>query len=1038
MNVDYNSKRVSEVIRTDAMSVQKEDFLAVHTPFRNLRYHLQGNNTDNITDEESFLIKEIVGKSDDHNLIVVKGNTGSGKSHLIRWLKEKYILEVEASNEAVLFIERQQNSLQGALMQIIDSGLFGERNTDNLKKLIQSSQFLDMEGLNLRVIHEFAQAADLAHREEETIPLERKHLRKVHDFLVDEVVRESLAIGGGAVERICNRLNPINKMERQEEAPQFTVNDFTFCTQKKRDMKRRGSSSNAVELAEDLSDRRKGEELRGKLASFLNTLLETVVENVSQLSTGDLKQIFLSLRQELRVQGRNLTIFIEDITAFSGLDRALMDVLITEHRGTEEKEKYCRLTSVVGMTEDFYQTQLRDNYRERITCLVLSNDALINHEQDVLEMSARYINAIYQPLDKLKEWLDDTDGDETKLPLIQLPSDHLWGTYQLDDRLFPLYPFNQQIILRIYDSLDNKSPRTFLRALAGMLNFYHSSATSNQGFPPPINEFVATYDIPQLQSGHEQQVLTQGGEHGNRLLTLLRGWGDGTAFSREVDGQRTVGGLVEDVFYSFSLLFITGIPKDRQPVDIPVKGNKPNLLGKNKSPKHGKETKDERTDVRDQAFQKRRSELEKWENGDKLVSFRQLRDDMLGFIVDSIDWENEGVPLVLVDAAFGNVEKLSIEGQTGRALSGYQIIRNKTNRYALEAIAAWRTLGNGSWGFPDAPNHLNNLLLWLNDSKADIIMAVSSPPDSDNNIKWEFQRWALAADFYRQAVLGNLHPIDRNALEEMPDWLYKQLFATEKLPGLNNARSKFWAQLAKNMQQIVGTEHHGLMLKLFNLVQGGYKDNIIVWFFDAATAIEILELLNKEDMAWDQFQDQPPGRNEIWYRSLSLLMDFKKRLPAAVKVEIERLQKIQEVLGQLIEQDDDEAQIDENVTGYVEFIKKMREELNESYKPEDFSLMLSGEFKAADIIKFREQLALIDQQNMVDKVLLLSEDPSILLQPILRELKNADKLLQAREEKYLQRTEDMKANNEADDLGLRLKNELDSYYSNLKGLYEGV
>ena len=647
MRVDYDSKRVSEVIRNDIMSAQKEDFLAVHTPFRNLRYSLQGNKNEKTLDDRSFLIKELLGKRHDHNLIVIRGDTGSGKSHLIRWLKEKYILEVDAGSEAILFIERHQNSLQSTLMQIINSGLFGDRNTDDLKKLAQSRQSLDMEGLNLRVIHEFAQAADLAYREDETLPLERKYLRKVHDFLVDEVVRESLAISGGAVERICNRLNPINKMERQEKAPQFTADDFAFCADKKHEMKRKGSSSNAVELAEDLSDRKRGKDLRVKLAEFLNTLLETVVENVSQLSTGDLKQIFLSLRQELKAQGRNLTIFVEDITAFSGLDRALMDVLITEHRGTEEKEKYCRLVSIVGITEDFYQSQLRDNYRERITCLVLTNDALFNQEQDVLEMSARYINAIYQPSDNLKKWLEDKDGDETELPLAQLPPEHFWGTYRLDDdRLFPLYPFNQQLILRIYDSLDNKSPRIFLRALAEILNNYHSSATANQSFPPPINEFVATYDIPQLQSGHEQQVLTQGGEHGNRLLTLLRGWGDGTAFSQVTNGKRTVGGLVEEVFAAFSLPFIEGNPEDSKPVGAPIKLGKPNLPNENKVPKRREETKYEGRDSQTEAFNKLRVNW-KSENGDKLVSFRQLRDDMLGFIVDSIDWENEGVPLVL-------------------------------------------------------------------------------------------------------------------------------------------------------------------------------------------------------------------------------------------------------------------------------------------------------------------------------------------------------------------------------------------------------
>ena len=77
MRVDYDSKRVSEVIRNDIMSAQKEDFLAVHTPFRNLRYSLQGNKNEKTLDDRSFLIKELLGKRHDHNLIVIRGDTGS-------------------------------------------------------------------------------------------------------------------------------------------------------------------------------------------------------------------------------------------------------------------------------------------------------------------------------------------------------------------------------------------------------------------------------------------------------------------------------------------------------------------------------------------------------------------------------------------------------------------------------------------------------------------------------------------------------------------------------------------------------------------------------------------------------------------------------------------------------------------------------------------------------------------------------------------------------------------------------------------------
>ena len=134
---------------------------------------------------------------------------------------------------------------------------------------------------------------------------------------------------------------------------------------------------------------------------------------------------------------------------------------------------------------------------------------------------------------------------------------------------------------------------------------------------------------------------------------------------------------------------------------------------------------------------------------------------------------------------------------------------------------------------------------------------------------------------------------------------------------------------------------------------------------------------------------------------------------------------------------EDEARVDDNITGCVEFIKKMRR-TKQKVTNRGISVDDGGEFKAADIIKFREQLALIDQQNTVDLLLLLSEDPSITVQPLLRELKNTDKLLQEWEEKYLQGIENMKANNETDDLGKRLKNEMDSYYSNLQGLYGEV
>src|SRR5690606_34959143 len=106
--------------------------------------------------------------------------------------------------------------------------------------------------------------------------------------------------------------------------------------------------------------------LRQQLATYLNQLLEFAISQTTALTGDDLKNMFHDLRRELRKQGRALVLFIEDITAFTGLDAGLIDVLVTQHTG-ETNSHFCRLISVIGITDDFYATRFPDNLRERIT-----------------------------------------------------------------------------------------------------------------------------------------------------------------------------------------------------------------------------------------------------------------------------------------------------------------------------------------------------------------------------------------------------------------------------------------------------------------------------------------------------------------------------------------------------------------------------------------------------------------------------------------------------------------------------------------------
>ena len=64
------------------------------------------------------------------------------------------------------------------------------------------------------------------------------------------------------------------------------------------------------------------------------------------LEPGDFEQVFLEIRRELKRQGKSLTLLIEDITAFTGVNVALLNVL--SYNNTGMYEDLCRISSIIG------------------------------------------------------------------------------------------------------------------------------------------------------------------------------------------------------------------------------------------------------------------------------------------------------------------------------------------------------------------------------------------------------------------------------------------------------------------------------------------------------------------------------------------------------------------------------------------------------------------------------------------------------------------------------------------------------------------
>ena len=115
MNKEVARKRYMDVIRPDVMHNSQGDFLATHVPMKKL--YITEHLTDHAevpeqdkkypkTEEEVY--DQFMTEREEDQFVLVIGDSGAGKSHLIRWINT--VLEIRKSdNEIVLPIRNIRN-----------------------------------------------------------------------------------------------------------------------------------------------------------------------------------------------------------------------------------------------------------------------------------------------------------------------------------------------------------------------------------------------------------------------------------------------------------------------------------------------------------------------------------------------------------------------------------------------------------------------------------------------------------------------------------------------------------------------------------------------------------------------------------------------------------------------------------------------------------------------------------------------------------------------------------------------------------------
>ena len=784
----------NEVIKTDVMASSNADFMATHMPFQKLSVVSSGYAQKEQMSEEEIYQKLIVNPHDIHRLIMIKGANGSGKSHLIRWFQSRFTSDKGAYDplkEKIVFIRRLGNTLRGAVDQLLKEGVVQDPQVEErMRNFVNAADSQGEDQFKLTIYYNFIAEIENDSTSGIYTPPERRDLvALLNDFRVKEVMMQA----AGPIARCYAQIaKPMGVVFGGE--PAFVPNDFILDRGIVRDILKEGASE-----ARRFLNRLKDQE--DKLAQYINRFTSSVIGRCSNISQGDTREVFAQLRRELKKQGKNLTIFIEDFTAFTGIDAELITVLAVEHGGANDD--FCRVTAVIGITDAYYD-QFKDNFTDRVTHQVEVGEEAYGSPECLAHMAALYLNAAYCPKDLIAEWYNDGVVMEN-LPQASINVPFEWESFDINGKKLTLYPFNGKALVELYDHMNaqRKTPREFLKAVirVQMSAYLRDQIAGEHTRFPDYNAVQGTTKFEATHASYIDGLPNLSVNDRRRLRTLLSLWGDANATAGKINGVTTIGGLPKKLFEelgfgSFQGLESTGSanitppPASKSPISTPTAGGKgsipipPPTISR-----------------QEQQYNERIADIDSWFQDQATLRFSaDSRFRLDDFITSAINWQSEGIAAHLAKARLKNKNLIYIDGQQEGTRKGDAVYFDRTpeHRDVLVALATYY-YHEKSWGFSGAPYFQLQLINWLESVKQTIIDAVRGGNEQQ---EWPVFRWAMTADYLRLGVMGYLN----DDYEEEP--LRRLLFKVDNLTA----------------NQVCRKEDSGKWVELQALITGSYAE----------------------------------------------------------------------------------------------------------------------------------------------------------------------------------------------------------------------
>lgn len=513
----------------DAASLGPGHFQAVHYPLK-LQQRPLDRKSGGRRVEETEVVRVLEGplRPDGYLLVPVVGRSGTGKSHLVRWVADR---TKDRDDWESRYLAKNRTSIR-SVIEIVIEGLDGPA-IDAAREALESApaRSESAEVLAERLLDELAlitseeSGADANVAERRTAQMAAKLRRELPDILRDPVVRRRLTTDGAVIPRLVG-LAMRGRSDGDgldDDAIRVADDDLPLAFEEMGE-----ASLNARRLLGQLGTI---PALKSAALGLINEALPSAVKRVFVSDQVDLIGVFRDVRRELLATGKELALFIEDLTVLHGVEGEFLDAIIEPARSPDGD--LCGLRVLFAVTEHHFDglDTVRTRCDDAYWLDAYGPDGI--GQQEAMSFLGRYFNACRQDPAEVENLWADRPGDAW-MPNACDSCDHqvhCHETFGRSEEGYGLYPYNPMSVDRFVEAMSSErfDPRETVKELVNRFLLVAAADLRRDNFPSdelvgPFNERSEPID-PLVQS----KLKAKRPVDFARVVNSMRYWSEATA-----------------------------------------------------------------------------------------------------------------------------------------------------------------------------------------------------------------------------------------------------------------------------------------------------------------------------------------------------------------------------------------------------------------------------------------------------------------------------------------------------------------------------